>query len=141
MSLQQEITSSAAPWDITRAPDRRWHDAIHEAARIAIGRRLGLPFGYAEPAYEQEGVDNRALWRGRIIANMAGTEAEREIIGWCAEDDRGAECDSRYSDEGPERIARMRRLARQLVKRHRATILRFADQLIAADELGELLAR
>ena len=140
MSLQQEITSSAAPWDITRAPDRRWHDAIHEAARIAIGRRLGLPFGYAELAPEREGADDRALWRGMIIANMAGTEAEREIIGCFAEEDR-LEGDFRFSDDGPERLARMRRFARQLVKRHRATIQRIADQLRAADELGELLAR
>ena len=140
MSLHQEISSAEAPWDITRALDRRWHDAVHEAGRLAIGRTLGLPFGCADLRPEQEGADDRALWRGRIIANLAGTEAEREIIGWCAEDDR-PECDFRYSDERPERIVRMRRFARQLVKRHRETILRFADQLIAADELGELLAR
>jgi hypothetical protein len=77
---------------------------------------------------------------------MAGAEAEREIIGRCF-----GEHDSRsrdlvvdyldYSDVCPERAERMRRFTRQLVKRHRDAILSFAEQLMAAAELDELVER
>lgn len=72
---------------------------------------------------------------------MAGDEAEREIIGWAADESDRPQCGIGYSDDRPEGSARLRRFARQLVKRHRSTILSFANQLIAADELAELLAR
>jgi hypothetical protein len=79
---------------------------------------------------------------------MAGPEAEREIIGRRAGGEAGDQGqrhpisnDLDDSDHWPERSARMRRFARQLVKRHRAAILDFAEQLVAAHELDELLAR
>ena len=153
-----------------RAPDRLWHDAVHEAGHAVIARTLGLTSGYTNlfPGCaehmsghpfihdalqswswncrhpERNGNDD-AFWRGMIIARMAGAEAEREIIGSCL-----GRCgdDSRSSDlirdglgnEQPEDAARMRRFARHLVKRHREAILRFADQLVAAVELDELVA-
>jgi len=158
---------------MTRTPDKLWHDAVHEAGHAVIARVLGVNSGYANlvPDYEEQtpshafifdalqawewnrlhprrSGDDRPFWRGRVIATMAGVEAEREIIGWCAGD---AEHDCRrcdpmgdnpaYSNGPPELSARMRRFARQLVKRHRNAILSFAEQLIAADELDELLAR
>jgi len=100
MSLHQEITSTEAPWDITGTPDRRWHDAVHEAGRLAIGRTLGLGSGYGDLGPEQEGVDDRGFWRARMIADMAGAEAEREMIGWCIDEDHRALGDFAYSDDG-----------------------------------------
>ena len=166
MSFHQEITFTEAHQEIARAPDRLYHDAIHEAGRVTISRVLGLPSGYAIPVPEHEEQtaghafvvntllasewnrlhpdrdgDDRAFWRRMIIADMAGAEAEREIIGSCAEEHDDPQWVCGYSNDRPVRSARSRRLARRLVKRHRDTILSFADQLIAADELGELLAR
>lgn len=148
------------------------HAAVHEAGGAVVARMLGLTCGratlvpdYEEPAevaYFFEAVhafewrhhhshryrDDRAFWHGKIIATMAGAEAEREILGSCLEgnghgrqqwdlvgDNLG------YSDDWSKRAARLRRFARQLVKRHRSAILHFAKQLIAADQLDDLLAR
>lgn len=165
MSFQQEPTNRLRQV-LTSVSDRLWHDAVHDAARIAISRALGLPSVYANltSEYEERSAGHafifdalqssewnrlhpernggdRAFWRGRTISDMAGAEAEREIIGWSADEHGRAQCGFGYSNQRPDGSARMRRFARQLVKRHRTTILRFADQLIAADELGELLAR
>ena len=96
---------------------------------------------------ERNGNDT-AFWDGTIIASMAGAEAEREIIGTClGRCEHGTRSsdpisnDLGYEDDGAGRTARMRRFAQQLVKKHRAAILRFAEQLVAVDELDELLAR
>jgi hypothetical protein len=157
---------------MTPVADRLWHDAVHEAGRAVVSRALGLTSGYANlvPDYEEPSPgtafifdalqasewnrlhperhgNDGAFWRGRIIATMAGAEAELEIIGICAGSGghEREQCDSTgedlgYSGDWPQRAVRMRRFARQLVKRHRGTILRFAEQLIAADELDEFLA-
>ena len=136
MSLQQE-----AHRELASVSDRLWHEAVHDAGRIAITRALELPFAHSDLIFQQAGGDDRKFCRARIIADMAGAEAERELFGWCADEDHRQQNYFPYSDDRPERFIRMRRFARQLVRRHRATILRLADQLIAADELGELLAR
>lgn len=141
MSLQQEMTYAEAHQELTRDLDRLWHDAVHDAGRIAIARALGLPFAYSDLIFQQAGGDDRKFCHARIIADMAGAEAERDLFGWSADEDHCPECDFPYSDDRPEHFIRMRRFARQLVRRHRATILRLADQLVAADELGELLSR
>jgi hypothetical protein len=152
-------------------PDKLWHDAVHEAGHAVIARALGLTTGYANflPDCEETSADalifdallalrwNRLhperkgddaeFWHGKIIARLAGAEAEREIIGSSlGEDDDDHRQykfgdDLTYSDEGPEHGVRMRHFARQLVKRHRNAILRFAEQLVAAAELDELVAR
>jgi hypothetical protein len=166
MSFHQETTYAEPHPERAHAPDRLYHDAVHEAARIAIGRVLGLPSGYAVPVPEYESPtsshrfafnavqasewnrlhpgrngDDRAFWRRTIIMDMACAEAEREIIGSSAHEQADPHCIFGHSDDQPVRSARMHQLARRLVKRHRDAILRLADQLIAADELGELLAR
>ena len=151
-------------------PDRVWHDAVHEAGHAVIARALGLTSGYTNLSpgcgeqisgdafihdalqswswncrHPERNGNDGAFWRGTIIARMAGAEAEREIIGSClgrCGDDRrlpGLIRDG-LGYEQPEGAVRMRRFARQLVKRHREAILRFADQLVAAAELDELVA-
>jgi len=166
MSLHQDVTYAEAYRDLTRAPDRLWHDAVHEAGRIAISRVLGLPSVQFTTARDHGGQtavhvftsdvwrgpewisrlqpernkDDRAFWRGRIIVDIAGAEAEREIIGRYVDGHGYLERGFGYSDDGAEPLAGTRRFARQLVKRHRATILQFADQLMAAHELEELMA-
>ncbi len=152
-------------------PDKLWHAAVHAAGHAVVARVLGLSAGHASlvPDFEEEtaGVDymldalqawewshlhphqkQRAFWDGKIIALMAGSEAECEIIGSCAGGDAHdrRQCDLiagdlEYRDDWPRRAARLRRFSRQLVKRHRSAVLSFANQLIAADELDELLAR
>src|SRR3954463_7486657 len=63
----------------------------------------------------------------KIIALMAGSEAECEIIGSCAGGDAHdrRQCDSiagdlEYRDDWPRRAARLRRFSRQLIRRHRS---------------------
>jgi hypothetical protein len=154
-----------------RIPDKLWHAAVHAAGHAVVARVLGLSGGRPSlvPDFEEEtaGVDymldvlqawewshlhpnrnQRAFWHGKIIAHMAGSEAECEIIGSCAGGDKHdrRRCDLiagdlKYSDDWPKRAVRLRRFARQLAKRHRSAVVSFANQLIAADELDELLAR
>ena len=80
----------------------------------------------------QRGNQERSAFRGRILACMAGAEAEREIIGELF----GGDDDDRYQialmleeiDEA-DREARLRRFARMLVRRHRALIEHVAQAL------------
>ena len=152
--------------DMTRNPDKFWHDAVHEAGHAVIARALGVSSGYAnlsDDRSEQRSGEafileamlalewNRrgmggAFRRGSIIASMAGTEAERQIIGSSLrryhQDGRSSELDFDVPGcEDDQRAERLRRFARQLVKRHRNAILSFAEQLVAAADLDELLAR
>jgi len=153
---------------MTGDPDRHWHDAVHAAGRAVIARVLGIPdcanlfldadvptVGKAfivdalqasewTDHHSQRKVDHGAFWSAKIIAFLAGAEAEIQIIGPRAGSEE-RRCDVSgtklaYAGDPPGPTTRMRRFARQLVKRHRTAILSFAEQLVAAEELDELLA-
>ena len=156
--------------------------AYHEAAHAVIGRVLGLTCGHASisPAartatrpYEaghakirdpwltiwdweqrERYRDARQAFRGTIIANMAGAEAEVEFFGQCRRgdgDDRhkiSLLMDSRYAeipaDNWDRYEARLRAHTRRLVRRHRDAIERVAAALLdrgtlQPDEIDELL--
>jgi hypothetical protein len=68
-----------------------------------------------------------------IIGSCGSTDAydERKY-------DQNSVC---YFDDSQLSATRLREFARQLVNEHRARILSFAEQLVALDELGELVAR
>jgi hypothetical protein len=81
--------------------------------------------------------DVRSAFLGRIIAYMAGAEAENELLGLCrggdGNDRREIEwmAESRHA-ELPEDLwrryePRMRRQTRRLVRKHRASVERVAD--------------
>jgi ATP-dependent Zn protease len=146
----------------TRARNRRI--AIHEAGHAVIGRALGLPCGRAtiKPDYDDgsaghgiihspdeiqrlwwkfEDIAHRteaAAFRARILAYMAGCEAEKMCLGRS----RVGDADDRRQinlmfdsllprDADIVRIAqRMRATTRHLVRRHRATIERVAALLL-----------
>ncbi len=157
--------------------------AYHEAAHAVIGRVLGLTCGHASisPAartatrpYEaghakirdpwltvwdweqrERYRDARQAFRGTIIANMAGAEAEVEFFGQCCGgdgDDRreiAMLMDSRYAEISPDDWdryeARLREQARRLVRRHRDEIELVASALrqhgtLQPDEIDSLLA-
>jgi hypothetical protein len=154
---------------LRHTPDKLWHDAVHEAGHAVIARILGVTSAYANlssncdevsaadfildamQAFEWNQVHaerhaaDGAFWRRKIIARIAGAEAEREIIGVCLGDDEhhrlSCELELGHAHVQSERTVRMHSLARQLVKRHRAAILSFAEQLVAAADLDELLTR
>jgi hypothetical protein len=142
-----------------------WQAAVREAGHAIIAGVLGVSCGEATlvPDSEREPAGAAHLCeslegpgRGRIptqhdcadqtflddniIVAMAGAEAEREIIGSYASN--GLLRDSLgYSDLSPIRATQLRRVARQLVKKHRTRIRSFAQQLIALNELDEFLSR
>ncbi|MFJ7441309.1 hypothetical protein ACIQW5_27105 [Methylorubrum thiocyanatum] len=148
----------------------RYHTAIHEAGHAVVGRVLTMACGGATIlANEAEGEaghsitsdpmvilgewDRRGKWRGtdmglasvyrgRIIAVMAGAEAEAEILGECS----GGDGDDRYQvalmlyeiagEEAHERIEiRLRRFAQQLARKHRTDIERVAAALMERETL------
>jgi ATP-dependent Zn protease len=145
------------------------HTAIHEAGHAVIGRVLTLVCGdttimpdhkdgaaghtiIAEP-YECErewrkrgkirDKDN-AVFHGRIMAYMAGVEAELILLGSTKggdDDDRrqielmAEELDHDPADWGRWEI-RLRRQTRRLIRRHRDRIERVADALLAKRKLS-----
>jgi ATP-dependent Zn protease len=149
--------------------DRR-HTAIHEAAHAVIGRALGLTCGdatiAADEATGEAGFsicadpleiaghwdqreryrDLSLIFRGRILAYMAGAEAERIILGDC----QGGDGDDRRqiemmaeSDDSDIDVARWARLeprlratTRRLVRHHRAAIERLASALEARETMS-----
>jgi len=153
-----------APGHIREAKLQR--TAIHEAGHAVIGRVLGLACGdvtiiadhnsnghailatpYAiEQAWEDCGKyrDIASAFRGRILAYMAGREAEEVILGR----DGGGDGDDQFQialmleevtiAEEAERLAhRLRRHARSLVKRHRQPIERVAAALLVHRKLTD----
>jgi hypothetical protein len=93
-----------------------------------------------------------AVWVARILQYMAGAEAEAELLGKA----RGGDGNDRYqiarmlgeiAPADPDRYeARLRKMARMLVRRHRARIERIAAALLAkttlsARELDKLVGR
>ncbi|WP_411904178.1 ATP-dependent metallopeptidase FtsH/Yme1/Tma family protein [Methylorubrum thiocyanatum] len=87
--------------------------------------------------------DLTSVMRGRIITIQAGHEAEAEILGEpLTGDDDDRECaEAMVEDAGfPEDqdavvLARLRRFARQLARRHRADIERVAAALMERETL------
>ena len=146
--------------------------AIHEAGHAVIARVLTLFAGSATIKIDHDSAGHSvsydpwaaihewekrgrvrglgAVWHARIIAFMAGAEAERELLGSALpgdEDDRHqielmAEelCRDEISWEKLE--PRLRTMTRMLVRRHRTRIDRVADALFAKTTLsGEELDR
>jgi cell division protease FtsH len=162
------------------SPEELRHVAVHEAGHFVVAHHLGLsPEGVSivadvdegeaghciipDPLIIQSAWDEEGRWRseaaavrGRIIAFMAGGEAEVQILG---EDAVGLGDDERWiwrmindvlprnaPDEEFGRLERrLRRFAQTLVRRHRAEIECLADALLernalTAAEVEELLA-
>ena len=144
------------------------HTAVHEAGHAVIGRVLTLVCGgvSTEPdfetgeagsaiiadhfactyAWEKRGkvrTDDAAL-HGRIIAYMAGAEAEVVILGSTQGGDGNDRLQIALMSEELvtgadwDRLeARLRAMTRMLVRRHRVLIERVADTLIAKGKLTE----
>ena len=140
----------------------RLHVATHEAGHAVIARVLTLVCDGAsiQPEYDDgcaghsiiadplvtAGVWDRrwkfrngeAVYRARIIAFMAGAEAEAELLG-AAE---GGDDDDRYQiDLMAEQLDRydfdrLRAMTRMLVRRHRHRIKRVAETLLAERTLS-----
>jgi hypothetical protein len=128
----------ADPWDTISA----WNDALQ--AQVECG---ACPVKYYNP---------RAAFRGTIVARMAGAEAEVILLGRCQGGDGrdrreiellAASSDSECSgDEWDRYEPRMRRQARRLIRKHRATIERVAAELLkrrtlTKDEADALVPR
>ena len=141
--------------------------AYHEAGHAVIGRVLNLPCGHATiiPDDDSAGhsicenpLDAIAKWdaagrwreldtayRARMIAYMAGAEAEVEFFGEC----RGRDGDDRQQvdlmldsllplgADLPGYETRLRRFTRRLVRRHRDKIEAVAGALQANGHLDE----
>lgn len=157
--------------------DDRRSTAIHEAGHAVIGRVLGIPFGGATieadedsdghsicpdqyeiaQAWDDAGIYHRGMtsvYRARILAWMAGAEAERECLGAPSLGDGD---DRRWIDIMLEELLpagadtakaerRLRQACWQLVRRHRSTIERVAALLIervhmTANEIDEVVGR
>lgn len=146
-------------------PDRV--TAYHEAGHAVIGRVLNLPCGYAtivpdddsaahsicedpwEAVARWDSVGRRrdldTAYRARVIAYMAGAEAEIEFFGACD----GGDGDDRWQidlmldsllpadADIPAYAARLRRFTRALVRRHRDRIEAVANALHANKQLSE----
>jgi hypothetical protein len=141
--------------------------AVHEAAHAVIARVLTLVCGgasicadsdsaghsiNADPwaciyAWETRGKirgSENAIWHARIMAFMAGAEAEIAVFGSTP----GGDGDDRYQiDLMAEQIAvptpdwvrletRLRSMTRALIQRHRTRIELLAEQLLIADSLS-----
>ena len=89
--------------------------------------------------------DARSAFRGRIIAMMAGAEAENELLGRCSGGDwhdrteiewMAASRATKFPDDLWQRYEpRMRRQTRRLVHKHRDKIERIAAALLEHDTL------
>jgi ATP-dependent Zn protease len=150
------------------------HIAVHEAGHAVIARVLTLSAGsvtikpeYARRAGELSSAGHaitdepnaciyqwarrgkvrdakNAMWFGRIVAFMAGAEAEIVILG----STMGGDGDDRYQidlmadevecdpDQWRRIEARLRAMTQTLVRRHRDKIERVADALLAKKTLS-----
>ncbi|MDO9416219.1 hypothetical protein [Pararhizobium sp.] len=140
------------------------HLSIHEAGHAVVGRALGMACGHVtivkdddsaghsitdDPyfilqAWEDAGRyrDFSSVMTGRIMAYMAGAEAETVILGFS----RGGDGDDREQamlmaeDMGKDEtfLSRARRQTRRVVRRHRAAIEAVAAELLASGTLQAL---
>jgi ATP-dependent Zn protease len=141
------------------------HTAVHEAGHAVIARMLTLSCGGASIRADHNSAGHaithdpykilhewecrgkvradNALWYGRILAFMAGAEAENVILGGCD----GGDGDDRYQinlmaeevaghDQWQRAENRLRAMTRALVRRNRARIDRVADALLAKGKLS-----
>ena len=151
--------------------------AYHEAGHATIGRVLTLKCGGAtikpnlkemtagktitfdendcDTAWRERGKwrPEKSLWRGRIIAFMAGAEAEIEFFGHCdGRDGHDRNQIALMAEELPAGIdwhtrePRLRAMTRMLVRRHRTRIERVAQALLthrslSAKNLDRLVGR
>jgi hypothetical protein len=155
-------------WQKEKAGLRRGrvkHTAYHEAGHAVIARVLTLAAGRAtielnfadgsagygitrdpyqcEWQWERRGKvrAQNAAWHARIMAYMAGAEAEVACLGRC----HAGDGDDRYqimlmmeeiTSEPAELEARLRRMTQMLVLRHKARIVRVAKALLAETALS-----
>jgi hypothetical protein len=138
------------------------HIAIHEAGHAVIGRILTLPcreatikpdFDEGWAGYSHHGefwsADAEWLRRGKcrtgqphlqiahVINLMAGAEAEIELLGNCEGGDGNDRKEiSAIGRQFDFSEARLRKMTRMLVRRHRALIERVADALLAETTLS-----
>jgi len=145
--------------------------AIHEAGHAVIARILGLVCGkvtikasgtsgygiIAAPEFvcdcwEQRGKNRpiQAAFRGRILAYMAGREAEVELLGQCQGGDNddqsriGLMLEDLYPGEWDQQDKferRLRRFARNLVRRHRPKIEVLSRALIEQRTMSDKRVR
>lgn len=144
------------------------HTAYHEAGHAVVGRVLTLVCGGATivPDYEAGGAGHsitadplvcetewlrcgklrhdNAVWHARIIAYMAGAEAEVVLLSAT----QGGDRDDRYQiemmaheldcdpSEWVRWEARLRAMTRMLIRRHRDRIDRVANALLAKGKLS-----
>jgi hypothetical protein len=154
-----------------RTPEEERATAIHESGHAVVGRVLGLVCGkvtiaadyrtrtsgygiIADPwvtinRWEQRGRYRppKAAFRGRILAYMAGREAEEELLGYCP----GGDDDDQYQialmlmDLYPGEEAkferRLRGVARSLVRRHRPKIEALSRALIEHPSMSDKRVR
>jgi hypothetical protein len=140
--------------------------AIHEAGHAVIACILGLPTGHVTIVADEGSAghfiirDPYEIWedweargkyrsldsvfRGRIMALMAGGEAEAEFFGTCSEGDGNDRnwiacmLQELCQESEVERTeARLRRMTRMLMRRHRKTVQRVAEQLEVRGTLSE----
>jgi hypothetical protein len=143
---------------------QREHAAVHEAGHAVIGRVLGIPCGHAtiladdesnghnlaEPPYKILGRwwddlgryyrEEAVAFHARIMAYMAGAEAERVLLGVCNGGDgndlseiawmaNSAGYDT-FSGEWTRRRGQLRRQTVRLLRKHQATVRSVADALL-----------
>ena len=138
------------------------HTATHEAGHAVIARVLTLACGEASIRHDHDAGsagysvthdpmeceniwlqrcklrDDGAVYRARIMAFMAGREAEAELLG----SSQGGDGDDLYwialMAEQLEHCdhERLRRMTRMLVRRHRDRIERVAAALLAEQDLS-----
>jgi hypothetical protein len=156
-----------------RTPEQERATAIHEAGHAVVARVLGLLCGkvtikanyrtatsgygiIADPwlvidCWEQRGEyrPSEAAFRGRILAYMAGREAEEELLGHC----QGGDHDDQYqialmlmelyrAEERQAKVERRLRIfARNLVRRHRPKIEALSRALIEQRTMSDRRVR
>ena len=151
-----------------RRRNHRRHAAVHEAGHAVVGRVLGLDSGAVtievnrremeaghavilDPMFTLarwdrigrfRGEIDRSAYRARIMANMAGAEAEIALLGTCGGGDGADRREIAAMLDGMDgdverQEARLRQATRQVVRRHVGKIERLARALAAYDTLAD----
>jgi ATP-dependent Zn protease len=161
---------------VNKSRSKRYTTAVHEAGHVVIGRVLDLPCGSATIVPDRKRgtlgsaeVDTSedawfrwidrgkerplyVLLRATIIVDMAGWEAEKELLGATSDgyagDNESAlfasmEMSDVASDPEQKKLRQLRRQTGWLVRKHREKIQRMADALmkrrtLSADEIDSL---
>jgi ATP-dependent Zn protease len=151
-----------------RSEKQVWSTAVHEAGHAVVARVLGLQCGkvtiaanyrtrdagygvIADPWAAVARWDERgkyrpaeAALRARVIAYMAGREAEEELLGHCP----GGDGDDQYQIAlmldtlgQTELEPRLRTFARAIVRRHRSKIEALARALMERRTMSDKQVR